>query len=162
MKLATLCYIHREGKTLMLHRVKKKDDIHQGKWNGLGGKLNPGETPEECALREIHEESGLTVSDLRLRGFLTFPSFDDSDDWYVYVFTAKANAGELVESPEGHLHWIDDAEVKNLHLWAGDRLFLPWLEQEKFFSGKFCYKNGELTGHSVVFYPEGAPAQGHP
>ena len=81
MKLATLCYLRRDGKTLMVHRIKKANDMHQGKWNGLGGKLDPGETPEECAVREIYEESGLIAHNPRLKGILTFPAFDDFEDW---------------------------------------------------------------------------------
>lgn len=75
MKLATLCYIKKDGKTLMLHRIKKKNDMHEGKWNGLGGKFEPGETPEDCVIREIEEESGLNIIKPRLRGLLTFPEF---------------------------------------------------------------------------------------
>lgn len=157
MKLATLCYVRREGKTLMLHRVKKQNDIHEGKWNGLGGKFLPGETPEECVVREVREESGLTVRNPRLKGVLTFPDFDGAEDWYVYVYVAREFSGDLIESEEGHLHWIPDAEVPALPLWEGDRIFLPWLEREVFFSGKFCYKNGRLFDHSVVFHgPEGS------
>lgn len=152
MKLATLCYIKRDGKTLMLHRVKKKDDIHEGKWNGLGGKFNPGETPEECVIREVKEESGLDLRKPQLKGILTFPDFDGADDWYVYVYVARDFSGDLRDSDEGDLHWIKDAEVSGLPLWEGDRVFLPWLEGDAFFSGKFCYKNGVLIDHSVVFY----------
>ncbi len=86
MKVATLCYLRQAGATLMIHRIKKENDMHAGKWNGLGGKLEAGETPEECAIREIREESGLIVSNPLLKGFLTFPMFDGSDDWYAFVF----------------------------------------------------------------------------
>ena len=86
MKLATLCYLRKDGTTLMVHRIKKANDIHQGKWNGLGGKLEPGETPEECAMREIFEESGLRAKNLKLKGFLTFPLFARDEDWYAFVF----------------------------------------------------------------------------
>jgi ADP-ribose pyrophosphatase YjhB (NUDIX family) len=87
MKLATLCYVKHEGRTLMVHRVKKADDIHQGKWNGLGGKLEPGESPEECVIREVREESGLEIHSPRYHGLLIFTNFK-GDDWYVWVFTA--------------------------------------------------------------------------
>ena len=153
MKLATLCYLKRAGKTLMVHRIKKAGDMHIGKWNGLGGKLEPGETPEECALREIQEESGLTVTSPVLKGLLTFPAFANDEDWYAFVFVAHEFEGELIDSPEGVLRWIDDAELFNLNLWDGDRIFLPWLERAGFFSGKFVYRSGKLIDHHVVFYP---------
>jgi 8-oxo-dGTP diphosphatase len=152
MKLATLCYVRRDGRTLMIHRVKKANDIHAGKWNGLGGKLNPGETPEECAVREIFEESGLRVSNPQLKGLLTFPAFTDDEDWYVFVFLVKDFEGELIESPEGNLCWVEDAELTNLNLWEGDPIFLPWLEKPGIFSGRFIYKDGKLVSHDVAFY----------
>ena len=152
MKLGTLCYLKKEVKTLMLHRVKKERDMHAGKWNGLGGKVDSGESPEECAVREVREESGLTMLDPRLRGILTFPAFDGTDDWYVYVFTADRFEGDLIESPEGNLAWIPDEELPRLNVWEGDRIFLPWLGQDRFFSGKFVYKDGTLRNHQVIFY----------
>jgi 8-oxo-dGTP diphosphatase len=155
MKFATLCYLRRSGKTLMVHRVKKENDIHQGKWNGLGGKLEPGETPEECAIREIYEESGLRVRRLDFKGLLTFPGFANEEDWYAFVFVATDIEGELVESPEGELCWIEDELLCDLDLWAGDRIFLEWLDSPGFFSAKFIYKNGEFVDYDVVFYPQG-------
>lgn len=152
MKLATLCYVRRAGQTLMVHRIKKENDMHQGKWNGLGGKLEPGETPEECAIREIREESGLTVTRLTLKGFLTFPGFANEEDWYAFVFIAECLPGELTDSAEGYLKWIDNDKLLELNLWEGDRIFLPWLERPGFFSGKFVYKKGQLVEHSVMFY----------
>ena len=157
MKLATLCYVRRPGQTLMIHRVKKPNDMHQGKWNGLGGKLESGETPEECARREIFEESGLQVQRLILKGFLTFPGFANEEDWYAFVFLADQIEGELIESPEGYLAWIDDSQLLELNLWEGDRIFLPWLDQPGIFSGKFVYLDNRLVSHDVVFYPQ--PAQ---
>lgn len=152
MKLATLCYLRQNGKTLMVHRIKKPNDIHEGKWNGLGGKFEPGETPEECAQREIFEESGLRVHKLLLKGLLTFPLFARDEDWYAFVFVATDFEGSLIESPEGDLQWIDDSKLLDLNLWTGDRIFLPWLDRAGFFSGKFVYQNGELVDHSAVFY----------
>lgn len=153
MKLATLCYLKKDGCTLMVHRVKKANDMHQGKWNGLGGKLHAGETPEACAIREIEEECGLRVTNPILKGILTFPAFDDIEDWYCFVFVAREFTGEQISnSPEGILRWVPDAELSGLSLWAGDRIFLPWLEQPGFFSGEFVYEHGELIRHSVVFY----------
>ncbi len=152
MKLATLCYIRRDGQTLMVHRIKKANDMHAGKWNGLGGKLEAGETPEECARREIEEESGLRVGRLTLKGVLTFPGFANEEDWYAFVFIGEDTQGELIESPEGTLRWVPDDELLSLNLWPGDHIFLPWLNQAGFFSGKFVYKSGQLVDHHVAFY----------
>ncbi len=154
MKLATLCYVidKKKNRTLMLHRVKKVNDVHEGKWNGLGGKLEIGESPEECVIREIKEESGLTISDPRLHGFITFPLFDGVDDWYVFVFTAENYSGEIIESAEGNLEWIPSESVTALNLWEGDAIFLKWLKEDKFFSAKFIYEKGMLKNHSVTFY----------
>jgi len=136
----------------MIHRIKKAGDVHQGKWNGLGGKLEPGETPEECARREIFEESGLRVTGLHLKGFLTFPNFANDEDWYAFVFTVDEFEGELIDPAEGYLRWIENEKVPDLELWEGDRIFLPWLDRPGFFSAKFAYKEGRLVDRSVVFY----------
>jgi 8-oxo-dGTP diphosphatase len=152
MKLATLCYVRRAGKTLMLHRVKKANDMHQGRWNGLGGKLEPGETPEECVVREIREESGLVARNPILKGFLTFPGFANDEDWYAFVFIVNDFSGELIDSPEGDLQWIDDRDLSGLFLWEGDFIFLPWLDRPGFFSAKFVYTDGRLVHHEVVFH----------
>lgn len=152
MKLATLCYVRKGGRTLMIHRVKKENDMHAGKWNGLGGKLEPGETPEECAIREIREESGLVAANPLLKGFLTFPMFDGVEDWYAFVFLVRDFEGDLIDSPEGFLKWVPNEEVLDLNLWAGDRIFLPWLERAGLFSGKFIYQDGELIDHHVTFH----------
>lgn len=151
IKLATLCYVRRGGKTLMLHRVKKPNDIHQGKWNGLGGKLLPGESPEDCVVREVREESGLRLSAPRFRGFLTFPGFDGEDDWYVWVFTANRFSGHLIDSAEGVLRWVPDRAISGLPLWDGDRIFMKWLSRRKTFLGTFVYRRGRLLSHRVVF-----------
>jgi 8-oxo-dGTP diphosphatase len=161
MKFATLCYVRAHGQTLMLHRIKKANDMHAGKWNGLGGKLIPGETPEECAIREVKEESGLTLINPQWRGILTFPSFANNEDWYAFVFVATEFTGELIDSDEGVLAWIDDDRLPELNLWEGDHIFLQWLEQERFFSGRFLYRDGKLVEHSVVFYPS-LPASATP
>jgi len=153
LKLATLVYVRRSGQTLMLHRVKKSGDIHYGKWNGLGGKFEPGESPEACAIREVREESGLTLHNPELRGVLTFPQFRSGEDWYVFVYVAHSFSGTQIHSTEGQLAWIDDERLLDLPLWPGDRIFLPWLQQKRFFSGRFFYANGDLTAHEVVFYP---------
>lgn len=153
LKLATLVYVKRPGQTLMLHRVKRQNDMHQGKWNGLGGKLEHGETPEACAVREVLEESGLQIAAPELRGFLTFPSFRPDEDWYCFVFVVRHFTGELIDSAEGVLAWIDDDKLLELPLWSGDRIFLPWLDQDRFFSARFVYIDGALVDHDVVFHP---------
>jgi 8-oxo-dGTP diphosphatase len=152
MKLATLCYVMKDNHTLMLFRNKKENDYHEGKWNGLGGKFEAGETPQECAIREVLEETGLTVKNPVLKGLITFPMFDTKDDWYVFLFTMKEFEGDLIDSPEGHLEWIRDADLTKLNLWEGDKIFLPWIFQDKFFSAKFTYENGLFTGYTADFY----------
>ncbi|MBZ0183978.1 MAG: 8-oxo-dGTP diphosphatase [Melioribacteraceae bacterium] len=152
MKLATLCYVTKENKTLMLYRNKKQNDYHEGKWNGLGGKFEIGETPEECAVREIKEEAGLTVKSMKLKGFITFPLFDGKEDWYVFLFVIDKFDGDLIDSPEGKLEWIDNNKLLELNLWDGDKIFIPWLFQEKFFSAKFNYERGEYKDYTVEFY----------
>lgn len=153
MKLATLCYLRKNNQTLMLHRVKKENDMHKGKWNGLGGKLESGESPEECAVREVKEESGLDVRNPRFKGVLTFPAFSKNEDWYVFLFVIHDFAGALIEdSAEGNLEWIDDDKLFDLPLWEGDKIFLKWLHQDSFFSAKFVYKDKRLLDYSVIFY----------
>ena len=152
MKISTLCYIRNRHQTLMLHRIKKKNDIHQDKWNGLGGKLITGESPEECIKREVLEESGLIIKDPKLHGIITFPKFDGFDDWLVFVYSSYKFEGELIDSDEGELEWINNDVLFDLNLWEGDKVFIPWLSQEKFFSAKFIYKKKKLADYSVVFY----------
>ena len=151
MILATLCYVQRDGCTLMVHRNKKANDIHEGKWNGLGGKFEPGETPEECIIREVLEESGLSIQNPELRGLLMFPKFK-GNDWYVFVFTANDFTGELIDSPEGRLEWIPAEKILDLNLWESDHIFMPWIREEKFFSAKFEYEEDKMRGYNVVFH----------
>ncbi|MFZ5949308.1 MAG: NUDIX hydrolase [Candidatus Rifleibacteriota bacterium] len=153
MKLATLCYVKDGSRYLLLHRNKKENDIHAGKYNGLGGKFEPGETPEACARREIFEESGLVVENLDLRGFITFPNFARGEDWYVFVFVITKFSGNLIDSPEGTLEWVEEADIKRLNFWEGDYIFLPWLSKPERFSACFNYAAGKLTSHHVCFYP---------
>jgi 8-oxo-dGTP diphosphatase len=152
MILATLCYVKRDGKTLMIHRNKKLNDIHKDKWDGLGGKFEAGETPEECVQREIFEESGFTIHNPRLHGLLLFTNFK-GNDWYVFVYTATDFTGELIETREGTLQWIPDEKITSLNLWESDHIFLPWIEEGKFFSAKFEYDGDEMRGYHVVFHP---------
>jgi 8-oxo-dGTP diphosphatase len=135
----------------MVYRNKKPNDIHAGKWNGLGGKFEAGETPEECVLREVEEESGLVIRNPRLHGLLMFPQFM-GNDWYVFVFTATEFSGELIDSPEGRLEWIPDDKLLGLSLWQSDHIFMPWIEHGQFFSAKFDYAGATMTGYEVTFH----------
>ncbi len=153
MKLATLCYLRKDGKTLMIHRNKKEGDMHKDKWNGLGGKLEDGETPEECAIREVKEESGLDCKNPKLKGFLTFPGSHEEVTWNVFVFVIEDFSGEMVsDTPEGTLEWVEDEKLFDLNIQEGDRIFFPWLDQEGMFSAKFVYQDKKLMDYSVNFY----------
>ncbi|MBP5265835.1 MAG: 8-oxo-dGTP diphosphatase [Lachnospiraceae bacterium] len=147
----TLCYIEREGQYLMLLRNKKKQDLNEGKWIGVGGKFEANETPEECLLREVKEETGLTLTDYRYRGVITFVS-DTWETEYMHLFTATGFEGELMECDEGELRWIPKEEVLALPLWEGDRQFLHLLyEDAPFFTMKVVYHGDELveTSHRI-------------
>lgn len=124
MRETTLCYIEREGRYLMLHRTKKENDLNGGKWIGVGGKLEPGETPNECVLRETREETGLSLTSYKQVGIIHFilPKWEDED---TYLYVADSFEGELTECDEGDLEWIPKEEIMNLRLWEGDRVFLP-------------------------------------
>lgn len=153
MKMTTLCYIEKEGKYLMLHRVKKHHDINAGKWIGVGGHVENGETPEECLLREVKEETGLTLTAYRLRGLVTFLS-DVCEPELMCVFTADAFDGELIECDEGELAWVEKAEVLGLPTWEGDRVFLERLlsGDERFFSIKLRYEADHLVEKKITDY----------
>ncbi len=152
MILATLLYVQKEDKTLMLYRNKKENDYHEGKWNGLGGKFEPGESAEECAVRELKEESGLTAKSMKMKGFISFPKFDGENDWHVFIFVIDKFEGELIDSPEGKLEWIPNEKLLELNLWEGDKIFIPWLFEDKFFSAKFVYENKKFVTYEVSFY----------
>ena len=162
MILATLCYLTCAGATLMVHRNRKPGDMHEGKWNGLGGKLEPGESPEECVAREVLEESGLTIPAPRLRGLLTFPQFK-GNDWLVFVYTADTFSGQLIDSPEGDLRWVKQDELESLPLWPSDAIFFAWMRSKRFFSAKFNYRGDELIDYQVAFHdlPPDTPVCGN-
>ena len=145
MKNTTLCYIEKDGQYLMLHRVKKENDLNHDKWIGVGGKFEDKESPEECVLREAKEETGLTLTDYRYRGIVTFAS----DEWpteYMHLFTAHGFTGELIECDEGTLEWIDKKKLLELTLWEGDKIFLRLLDtDEPFFSLKLQYEGDTLV-----------------
>lgn len=150
MRLTTLCYIQREGQYVMLHRVKKAQDENAGKWVGIGGHLEKGESPEECVMREIREETGLTVSVLRLRGILTF-ILPDWGDELTFLYTAQTDETDLAPCPEGVLRWVPVEQVEQLPMWEGDRIFLPLLRtRQDCFSLKLIYEaGGKLAGYQL-------------
>lgn len=143
--LTTLCYIEQDNNYLMLHRVKKENDINKDKWIGIGGHFEKDESPEECLLREVKEETGFVLSGYRLRGIITFIS----DRWqteYMFLYTADAFEGNLHECDEGNLEWVSKTEVYNLPIWEGDKIFFRLLERnEPFFSLKLRYEGEELA-----------------
>ena len=149
MKMTTLCYPERDGKYLMLHRTKKLQDDNRDKWIGVGGKFENGESPEDCMLREVWEETGLTVTAFRYRGIVTFVS-DCYPTEYMHLFTCSDWSGEVRECDEGDLEWIDKQELLRLPMWAGDRIFLELLETDlPFFSLKLTYR-GEALEAAVL------------
>ncbi len=144
MKDTVLCYIEREEQYLMLCRNKKKNDCNAGKWIGVGGKLEEKESPEDCLLREVKEETGLTLTSYDLRGIVTFVS-DEWETEQMYLFTADGFTGELIVCDEGDLAWIPVEEVPALPTWEGDRIFLDMLRQgEPFFLLKLEYEGERL------------------
>ena len=153
MKMTTLCYIEKEGKYLMLHRVKKHHDINAGKWIGVGGHVENGETPEEGLLREVKEETGLVLTAYRLRGLVTFLS-DVCEPELMCVFTADAFDGEMIECDEGELAWVEKSDVLALPTWEGDRVFLERLlsGDERFFSIKLRYEGDKLVEKKITDY----------
>ena len=152
MKHTTLCYIEKDNHYLMLHRVKKVNDMNQDKWIGVGGKLEAGESPEECLLREVKEETGLTLKQYTYRGFITFVS----KQWgceYMHLFTATEYEGEIKECDEGNLEWVCKTQIENLNLWEGDKIFFRLLEEHSgFFTLKLCYDEDKLICHQINKY----------
>ena len=143
----TLCYLESEkGEYLMLHRVKKKNDVNHDKWIGVGGKFEDGESPEECLLREVREETGLTLTRWRFRGIVTFVA-EGHETEYIYLYTADQWTGEMIECNEGDLEWIPKGKVCDLPIWEGDKIFFRLIENpdSPFFSLKMAYRGDELV-----------------
>ena len=142
---STLCYIEKDGKYLMLHRIKKENDVNHDKWIGIGGKFEDGESPEECMLREAKEETGLDIKTYSYRGIVTFVS-DIYETEYMHLFTADCFTGNISECDEGCLEWIEKQKLFDLTLWEGDKIFLKLIERPcPFFSLKLSYKGDKLV-----------------
>lgn len=145
--LSTLCYIERDDKILMLHRVKKENDLNHDKWISIGGKFEPLESPEDCLLRETLEETGLTLTSYRLRGIVTFVSDSLDVAEYMHLYTADAFTGTLTDCSEGDLCWITREKLYALPMWEGDKIFLELLANDApFFSLKLVYAGDTLSG----------------
>ena len=145
MRNTTLCYIRRGGEVLLLHRVKKENDENRDKWIGIGGKFEEGESPEDCLLREVREETGLTLNAWRYRGIVTFVS----NEWgteYMHLFTADEFHGKLKDCDEGVLEWLPWERLPQLPIWEGDRIFLRLIDEDApFFSLKLRYRGDQLA-----------------
>lgn len=158
LPLTTLCYIEKDEKYLMLHRVKKQKDVNKDKWIGIGGHFEKGESPEECLLREVKEETGLTLTSFSFRGIITFIA----EGWpveYMCLYTADAFHGSLTECEEGILEWVEKERIMTLNLWEGDKIFFRLLlEDAPFFSLKMSYRGDQLIeavlNGSILELPE--------
>lgn len=157
MRNTTLCHIEKDGKYLMLHRVKKKNDLNKDKWVGIGGKFEENESPHQCNLREVFEETGLTLKDAKYRCVVTFVS-DVWETELMHVFTAKEFSGSIKECDEGELVWINKSDIYSLPIWEGDKIFLRLIEDDnrQFFSLRLEYKgekliSAELDGKNLSF-----------
>ena len=151
----TLIYIECGGEYLMLHRTKKENDLNHDKWIGVGGKFERFESPEDCLLREVKEETGLTLTSYQLRGLVTFLNSQYESE-LMCVYTADGYSGELMECNEGNLCWVDKAMVPQLPTWEGDRVFLDLLlsGEERFFSIKLRYDGEKLVEKKIQLYRE--------
>ena len=157
-QLSTLCYLERDGKYLMLHRTMKKNDVNKDKWIGVGGHFEADESPEECLLREVWEETGYTLTAYRYRGIVTFVSGDGVTE-YMSLFTADGFTGQQQPCEEGQLEWVDKQDVWKLNIWEGDKIFFRLLEETKeFFSLKLVYDgtgvlvSAALNGKSMELF----------
>ncbi len=147
--LTTLCYIEKGGCYLMLHRVKKEHDMNRDKWIGVGGHVEEGESPEECLLREVYEETGLTLTSWRPRGIVTFTA-DVWETEYMFLYTAEGYTGELADCDEGKLEWVEKSRVYDLPLWEGDRIFFRLLEEDRGFFGLKLRYEGNILAEAAL------------
>lgn len=146
ISLTTLCYIEKDDKYLMMHRVKKEKDLNKDKWVGVGGHFEADESPEECLLREVKEETGLTLTSWRFRGIVTFLSDEWPEAEYMCLYTADGFEGEMITCDEGTLEWVDKSKVYELPIWEGDKIFFRLLEENRdFFSLKLRYEGNVLA-----------------
>ena len=148
----TLCYIESDESYLMIHRIKKENDMNKDKWIGIGGKLEPGESPFDCARREVYEETGLIATELIYKGIVTFVS-DEFGTEYMHLFKITKTDGNIKEDcDEGVLEWIKKTAVLDLPHWEGDRYFLELLDKDvPFFSLKLCYEGERLVSHILEY-----------
>ncbi len=155
MKNTTLCYIEIDGAYLMIHRTKKKNDVNHDKWIGVGGKFEAGESPFDCAVREIREETGVSPRGLSYRGIVTFVS-DEYGTEYMHLFTATGYEGEInYDCDEGRLEWVKKGDISSLPIWEGDKIFFELIEKEcDFFSLKLVYEGDKLVSHTLNFSKE--------
>ncbi len=150
VKLSTLCYIEQDGKYLMLHRTVKENDINKDKWIGVGGHFEKGESPEECLLREVWEETGYTLTSWRYRGIVTFVYGEDVVE-YMSLYTADGFTGTPIACDEGELEWVEKSKIGELELWEGDRIFFELLENEQpFFSLKLVYNTDDVLEYAAL------------
>jgi 8-oxo-dGTP diphosphatase len=149
MKNTSLVHIEKDGKYLMLHRIKKQNDINKDKWIGIGGKFLENESPEECALREAYEETGLTLKTLEYRGIVTFIN-DRCEGEYMHIFYSDSFSGTVKDCDEGVLEWIDKEKIFTLPIWEGDKIFLKLLDENTpFFSLKLVY-SGDILKEAIL------------
>lgn len=150
VQLSTLCYIEKDNKYLMLHRVKKENDINKDKWIGIGGHFELDESPEDCLLREVKEETGYTLTSYQYRGLVTFVSGNGVTE-YMSLFTADGFEGSAILCNEGDLEWVEKDQIYSLNIWEGDRIFFQLLEENRpFFSLKLVYDGGDTLIEAVL------------
>ena len=152
-EITTLCYIENDGKYLMLHRVKKENDINKDKYIGIGGHFEDGESPDECLKREVMEETGLTLLSYKARGIVTFIYGDDENRVveYMHLYTATEYEGDMIECDEGELVWIDKDKVCDYPIWEGDKIFFDLLNtRDDYFSLKLVYSGDGKLIHTDI------------
>lgn len=147
-----MCYLKRHHQTLLLHRIKKENDINASKWIGVGGKMESGESVEECMRREILEETGFVAHTLHLHGFVVFPGLYYGKDEGMFVYSCDDFSGEMIECNEGVLSWIDDDKISDLKMWEGDYHFFDWMKDDYFHSAKIVYQNDHVIEYKEETY----------